>query len=259
MDRVYFKTRAKQVLQNNFWYLVGIILIVALLSLDLIGASYETIINTNGYSEMQIVFHIFNFDFNYSTYKASAFVVAIALINFLFAVFVTPVLNYGKNNIFKYASMGRIHEMNLFDGFKNNYGRIITVNVVKSIVIFGYTLLFIIPGIIKIYELRFTNEILEEHPDWGYQEVFAESKRLTEGLKMELFVLDLSFFGWALVAAVLSTFTLGLASYAFNTYPEATNAEVYLWLKQGRKDLYSNANVFETEVNETYVNEDNLY
>ena len=42
---------------------------------------------------------------------------------------------------------------------------------------------------------------------------------------MELFVLDLSFFGWALVAAVLSTFTLGLASYAFNTYPEATNAE----------------------------------
>ena len=45
MDRVYFKTRAKQVLQNNFWYLVGIILIVALLSLDLIGASYETIVN----------------------------------------------------------------------------------------------------------------------------------------------------------------------------------------------------------------------
>lgn len=75
---------------------------------------------------------------------------------------------------------------------------------------------------------------------------------------MELFVLDLSFFGWGLVAAALSTFTLGLASYAFNTYPKATYAEVYLWLKQGRKDLYSNANVFETEVNETYVNEGNL-
>lgn len=259
MDRVYFKTRAKQILQNNFWYLTGIVLLVALLSLDLIGASAEYTTNTAGYSGWQIYFHIFNIDYEYSTYKISVFVFLIGIVNLIFGVCIKPVLEYGKNNIFKYASMDRIHEMNLFDGFKYNYGKVVMINLVKSVLIFGYTLLLIVPGIIKSYELRFTNEILEEHPDWGYTEVFAESKRLTDGLKLELFVLDLSFLGWSIVAGLLSIVTLGLATYAFDTYPSATNAEVYLWLKQDRGYTYADSTVYETEIKETYISdEDNL-
>ena len=69
-----------------------------------------------------------------------------------------------------------------------------------------WTLLLIVPGIIKSYEYRMVPYILAENPGMNRKEAFAISKRMMTGKKWATFVLDLSFFGWIF----LSIFTCGI-------------------------------------------------
>ena len=83
----------------------------------------------------------------------------------------------------------------LFDGF-SIAGKVILLEIVASIFIFLWSLLFIIPGIIAIYRYRFALYNLLENPDLGILEAINLSKEQTYGYKWQLFVLDLSFLGW---------------------------------------------------------------
>ena len=92
-----------------------------------------------------------------------------------------------------------------------------------------WSLLFVIPGIIKGYEYRMIPYILAENPGIDYREAFAASKQMMDGNKWKAFVLDLSFFGWNF----LSIFTCGiLAIFYVMPYIYMTNAELYVALKE---------------------------
>ena len=73
-----------------------------------------------------------------------------------------------------------------------------------GIFIFLWSLLFVIPGIIAAYRYSFAPYILLDCPDKGVLQCIRESKELTKGYKWQLFVLDLSFIGWELLASVPS-------------------------------------------------------
>ena len=118
----------------------------------------------------------------------------------------------------------------------------------KGIFIVLWALLFIVPGIVKLYQWRYTNQILAENPDMSYQEVLEASEVLTKGHKMDLFVLDLSFIGWYLLFGILDLLTIGLASYALQPYVNATNAEAYYWLKELHEPTIIDVEVVEPEV-----------
>lgn len=91
-----------------------------------------------------------------------------------------------------------------------------------------WTLLFIIPGIIKGYEYKMIPYLLAEDPEMSYQDAFAKSKEMMHGQKWNAFVLDLSFIGWH----ILSAFTLGiLGVFYVMPYYYQTSAELYLTLK----------------------------
>ena len=64
-----------------------------------------------------------------------------------------------------------------------------------------WSLLFVIPGIIAAYRYRFAEFDLYENPGIGVMEAIDMSKRQTRGYKSQLFVLDLSYFGWMLLAS----------------------------------------------------------
>lgn len=72
---------------------------------------------------------------------------------------------------------------------------------------FLYSLLFVIPGIVKSYSYRFVPYLTEDEPDLDPQQILALSQEMTQGIKLDLFVLDLSFFLWYLLGAV--TFNIG--------------------------------------------------
>ena len=78
-------------------------------------------------------------------------------------------------------------------------GKVIWCNILTGIKIFLWSMLFVIPGIIASYRYRFALYNLIENPSLSVSEAIALSCRQTEGMKMDLFVLDCSFLGWSLV------------------------------------------------------------
>lgn len=65
--------------------------------------------------------------------------------------------------------------------------------LLKNIKIFLWTLLFVIPGIIKSYEYQMIPYLLAEDPSMSREEAFARSRHMTMHHKFDMFVLDLSF------------------------------------------------------------------
>ena len=106
-----------------------------------------------------------------------------------------------------------------------------------------WSLLFIIPGIVKAYEYRMIPYLLAENPEMSKEEAFAISKQMMSGQKWRTFVLDLSFFGWIL----LSGFTCGiLAIFYVNPYVFSTQSALYERLRYGNVQR-SDENVLETQ------------
>ena len=86
-----------------------------------------------------------------------------------------------------------------------------------------WTMLFVIPGIIALYSYSQTIFIMLDNPDMSAMEAIAASKQMMRGHKMELFVLELSFFDWAL----LNAFTFGLLGIWLEPYMLVTMANFY--------------------------------
>ena len=91
----------------------------------------------------------------------------------------------------------------LFDAFPFA-GKVILLSIVEGIFVFLWSLLFVIPGIVAAYRYSFAILNLCENPDLGVMEALDLSKRQTNGYKMQLFLLQLSFIGYQLAAALIA-------------------------------------------------------
>lgn len=105
---------------------------------------------------------------------------------------------------------------NLFDGFAI-FGKIILLYILQFIFVFLWSLLFIIPGIIASYRYRMAFYIMLDHPEYSPIECIRQSKAMMNGRKGELFILDLSFLGWYLLALVPFV-TIFVTPYTSMTY-----------------------------------------
>ncbi|MBS5883272.1 DUF975 family protein [Clostridium sp.] len=114
----------------------------------------------------------------------------------------------------------------LFSQFKIFF-KALGLFILMGIAIILGTLFFIIPGIIVALMFSQAFYILAEDPNKGIFECLEESSNLMHGYKWELFVLQLSFIGWELLAVL----TFGIASLWVNPYQKVTEANFYLKLK----------------------------
>lgn len=112
--------------------------------------------------------------------------------------------------------------------FNNKYVNVVLGMFVRSIFILLWSLLFIIPGIIKSYSYRMVPFILTDNPGITATDAITLSRKMMKGNKWKAFVLDLSFLGWE----ILSALTLGiLGIFYVNPYVYATEAELYHAIK----------------------------
>ena len=126
-------------------------------------------------------------------------------------------------------SVMRGGEMNiggLFDGF-NDFGRIVGTKLLQAIYTFLWTLLLVIPGIIKNYSYAMTDFILKDQPELANNAAIEKSMAMMDGNKMKLFLLDLSFIGWA----ILCLFTFGIGFLFLQPYVQSAHAAFYEDLK----------------------------
>lgn len=109
------------------------------------------------------------------------------------------------------------------NGFKKNYGKKLGLVLLRGIIMYLWSWLFIIPGIVYMYSSYFANRIMCDCPEISPSKALETSKKMVKGNRTELFVMNLSFFPWFLLCGI----TLGLGYIYVIPYMEATNALYY--------------------------------
>ena len=138
---------------------------------------------------------------------------AIPLVGWILCIAVGLPLGWGAYMVFYDLFRERkLSIETLFNGF-HDYSRITLTMLLVQVYTFLWTLLLIVPGIIKGCSYAMTPFILREHPELSYNAAIEKSMAMMEGNKMKFFLLCLSFIGWA----ILCVFTLGIG-YLF-LYP----------------------------------------
>lgn len=139
---------------------------------------------------------------------------------------------YGFTVLFlKVFRGGEVNIGSLFDGFQD-YGRILGTVLLQTIYTILWMLLLIVPGIVKGYSYAMTCYILLDEPELKHNAAIERSMAMMNGYKMKLFLLDLSFIGWGLLAIL----TFGIGMFWLQPYMSTAHAAFY-------EDLKSNAQV----------------
>ena len=121
-----------------------------------------------------------------------------------------------------------------FDDFWTGFKALFLVGLFT----FLWSLLFIIPGIIKSFSYSQTMMIVAENKGIGAREAINRSKAMMDGRKMDYFVLGLSFIGWGLLCCI----TLGIASIWVGPYIQATMVNFYNDIKPAEATAEETAN-----------------
>ena len=154
----------------------------------------------------------------------------VGMIGLLLQIFVENVLKVGGYRFFVQNQTGHPGIEVMLSGFKSgHYGNIVLTMFLRDLFIALWTLLFIVPGIVKYYEYMMVPYILAENPGMDRKEAFLISRQMMNGQKWDAFVMDLSFIGWYL----LSVLTCGLlAVFYVSPYHQASLAEIYSFNKE---------------------------
>jgi len=124
---------------------------------------------------------------------------------------------------------------NLLDGF-NSFGSSFLLYLLEIIFIFLWSLLFLIPGIVKCFSYSMAFFILRDNPGIGSVEAITRSRKMMDGHKGRLFCLCLSFIGWCLLCTF---FTFGIGFLWLCPYMYLSIANFYEDLKQHKPDIFS--------------------
>ena len=146
----------------------------------------------------------------------------------LLAVYPIGYLKWGENAMSIAAMRRGLTVGHTFSGWGHGWkmGWIVTV---KLSCISLWTLLLVVPGVVKALSYAMTEFIAIDHPDWSAGECMAESQRLMNGNRMNYLILCVSFIGWFALLALANAFTPagGIAQWFFMPYFNSAKAAFY--------------------------------
>ena len=231
------KERAKAAFKANYWRCVLVAFILALLIGGGAGSSVRKNETADLTTEQQKAMALLAEDDNLGrlvegmeklsalpSSKIKISLGGLGLVGFLLSILVFNPLIVGCYRFFLQNSRGPAELNELGAGFRGDWGNVVLVMFLKNLFLALWTMLFIIPGIVKAYAYRMVPYILKEHPELSGTQAITLSRRMMKGHKGDAFVLDLSFIGWILLSAL--TFGI-LHLFYVGPYMEATNAELY--------------------------------
>lgn len=156
--------------------------------------------------------------------------IALAIVILVSALVINP-LEVGMKRFFSLSIVQRAEVKEIAYAYDHSYKNVAKTMFFRDLYTFLWSLLFVIPGIVKAYEYRLIPYLLAEHPDMPMEQAFAISREWMHGNKWKAFVLDLSFLGWIF----LSVLTMGvLAVFYVGPYMELTRAALYRRLMGAR-------------------------
>lgn len=208
--REELKTNAKGVLRRTYWMGFAVCLVAGFIGSGGGGgasAYYQVVLQLND----PILYMIMG---------------AFMVFGMLLSIFVGIPIMVGKNDYFMSSREYDPSFTKLFSSFakgKANYFNIVKVMFLYNLYILFWTLLFIIPGIIKSFEYFFVPYILSENPSISAKRAIQISRNMTRGYKFDIFILGVSFIGWQLLGMLACC----IGVIFVTPYIEATFAELY--------------------------------
>ena len=253
--RAELKDNAKKFFKFNYWKMVLVSLVMTMVG----GGggssfSYSRSIGDSDYGGGMTSTRLAGFMVAFIIVFLIIMVLGTALSAFLF----NP-LSVGAQRFFVISHYQKADLGELGYAFSNSYMNVVKTMFLRGLYTFLWSLLLIVPGIIKGYEYRMIPYILAENPGIDSRQAFAMSKQMMDGNKWNAFVLDLSFIGWNF----LSLFTCGILSIFYvNPYMLMTDAELYVALKEitfgsggnGYQNFQPNQGFQNYQMNQDYQN-----
>lgn len=230
--RQELKAKGKAAFKRNYWKCV----LASVVAILLLGAAAGTRASGGGGSLEE-----FQADLNAAASQAGisvGMVIAIllvimgaaSLISLAINVFLRNPLLVGVNRFYlKNAEQPAALKELGYSFAKGRYLKTVGAIVLVYVFVFLWSLLLVIPGIIKAFDYYLVGFILADDPDMSVMDALRKSKEMMKGHRWNTFVLNLSFLGWKL----LGVLTLGIVDIFYtNPYVDATDAELYLALKK---------------------------
>lgn len=246
--RTELKQRGKTAFYRNYWIVVVVALIIGIASFGGESGGSTTVSKTEFMRKNNFTMQ-HNEYVNRNTilgdvqrgnplnvagsYLLSAIIgvlmLAVGIVVILLRIFVGNAILVGGRRFFMENREHTTKVQTVVYAFKSGrYMNITLTMFLRDLYTFLWTLLFIIPGIIKFYEYRMVPYLLAENPGMERKRAFEISRQMMHGQKLDVFVLDLSFLGWE----IISLFTCGILSVFFvMPYECATEAELYTVLR----------------------------
>ena len=190
-EGVELKKTAKKQLKGNWAWAIGLAFISQFIIGFLVGFNKQVWTQGLQFSELDPGQKI---GFVLCSTLIGIFISAIILWGVTYSVLAFRDDQKKKPNIFKAT----------FAAFGNgNYAKTLKTSFLTNLFMTLWGILFIIPGIIKAYSYSLTPYIMKDMIDYNHEmtttEAINESKKIMKGHKGELFLLDLSFIGWAIL------------------------------------------------------------
>lgn len=232
-ERQKYKTFSKKQLSGRWGVPIGMtILTFFIISLFSIPTVVKLLSSEEG-------FNLLTYDYGSLEAYIDAYSDAVSKSTSYIASIIQPlvevILTIATFNV--YLKMSRSPKKVSFSAFiegLNNWWRAILCKIVKNVFLFLWSLLFIIPGIIKTFSYSQMEFLIAEFPKIGIFKAMSISKIITRGNKWNIFVMYLSFLGWD----ILSIFTfeilqIWLKPYKTMTFINAYHAMLKNALEQG--------------------------
>lgn len=229
MEAKVFRSRARAVLSGHWGICVGVAALAALLGGLLTGSSFLPNIS------YQIPIHIPVLEELSGVLREGArmgrFTFSVRSGVFGLAAFILGgTLQLGYARFLLKLHDGKEAEFNdLFSQF-DRFGTGFAQHFLRSLYVALWSILLVVPGIMKNYSYAMAPFILAEHPELTATQAIDWSQELMEGHKMDLFILDLTFIGWGILAGIL----WNLGHLALNPYRNASHAAFYRQLLEER-------------------------
>lgn len=230
--RKELKQRAKDALRGHYWLALAAVLVVSVIAVICTNAS-------------QMLFGL-NTSFNVISQAASGEEMLVLLmekapsifgsyiVSLLVTIFFMYPLTVGLVSFFIRAARGEHSLSNIWSGFKGNYKNVVWTIFKRDLFVYLWSLLFVIPGIIKSFQYAMAEYILADNPDMRSKEVLLMSREMMKGNKWRYFVLELSFIGWLLLGSLV----FGVGTLFVAPYMQATLTQFYLEMKSPKSEQY---------------------
>lgn len=201
MKRSELKTKAKELVRGNKWYLWKPIVMVTLIVM-IIGIIVSIVLSNISDPTGKII---------------------AGIIDFVLSLFETAFMIAYAKYVIEFVRGKKMDWKETLTNVKEHFWLYLVVTYIVNMLIFGATILLVVPGIIASLGLVFYQEVCADSPELGDVDIIKKAWRMTKGYKLDIFVLGLSFIGWA----ILGCLTLGILYIWLMPYMVVTYTLLY--------------------------------